>query len=78
MQQPPIQLPNACFYSIESLMDILKKIGIQHWSMLFHCSTFIAIQILPNFFKNCIHYVQIFLKTLQMFLLMRFGLPNPL
>jgi hypothetical protein len=52
MQQPPIQLLQLTtrFYWNENfdytLMDILKKIGIHHWSMLFHCSTFFVIQIL--------------------------------
>jgi len=52
MQQPPIQLLQLTtfFYWNENfdfaLMDILKEIGIHHWSMLFHCSTFFVRQIL--------------------------------
>jgi hypothetical protein len=41
---------NYIFYWNENfdyaLMNILKKIGIHDWSMLFHCSTLFIIQIL--------------------------------
>jgi hypothetical protein len=69
MQQLPIQLSQltTCFYWNEkidfALMDILKQIGIHHWSMLFHCSTFLVIQILLNKTKNRIQYLQFFLKN---------------
>jgi len=66
MQQPPIQLSQLTisFYWNEkfdsTLMDILKKIGIHHWNMLFHCSTTIVIQIILKKIKNCIQYLQFF------------------
>jgi hypothetical protein len=65
-----------CLYWNENfdyaLMKILKIIGILHWSMLFHCSTFTVIQILPNkLIKICIQNLNLFLKMTKMFISMK-------
>jgi hypothetical protein len=48
-----------------ALMDILKNTMIYHWSMLCHCLTLLAIEILyiKKQIRNCIQYLQIFLKN---------------
>jgi hypothetical protein len=67
MQQPPIQLLQLTihFYWNEkfdyALMNILKN--IHHWSMLFHCSTFLVIRILLKKNSNSIQYLQFILKN---------------